>query len=137
MPPSDDPVPLKSLDEIVEAVGDYARDAYKFVQEGLHYTVSKLHGEDQGDPEANRHISGQQLCEGLRDFALMQWGMLARTVLERWGIASTLDFGRIVFALVEHGHMSKTEEDTLEDFRNVYDFAGAFDQGYRIEHKSS
>jgi uncharacterized repeat protein (TIGR04138 family) len=137
MPPPDQPAPLKSLDEIVEQVGHYARDAYKFVQEGLHFTVTRLHGEDQGDPEANRHITGQQLCDGLRQFALMQWGMLARTVLGRWGISSTLDFGRIVFALVEHGHMSKTDQDTLEDFRNVYDFSSAFEGAYRIEHKSS
>ena len=137
MPPPDEPAPLKSLDEIVEAVGVYARDAYKFVQAGLHHTVTKLHGEDEGDPEANRHISGQQLCEGLREFALLQWGMLARTVLARWGITATVDFGRIVFALVEHGHMSKTDDDNLEDFRNVYDFATAFDQGYKIEHKAT
>jgi uncharacterized repeat protein (TIGR04138 family) len=136
MPPQDEPAPLKSLDEIVEAVGVYARDAYKFVQAGLHFTVTRLHGEETADPEVNRHVSGQQLSEGLREFAMLQWGMLARTVLGRWGITSTLDFGRIVFALVEHGHMSKTDEDTVEDFRNVYDFATAFDDGYKIEHKS-
>ena len=135
-PPADESGPIKSLDEIVAAVGVYAREAYKFVQAGLHYTVTKLHGEDEGDPEANRHITGQQLSEGLRDFALLQWGMLARTVLARWGIRSTLDFGRIVFALVEHGHMSKTDEDTIDDFRNVFDFATAFDDGYQIEIKS-
>jgi uncharacterized repeat protein (TIGR04138 family) len=136
MPPPDEPGPLKNLDEIVEELGVYARDAYKFVQAGLLYTVTKLHGDDETNPEANRHISGQQLCEGLREFALLQWGMLAKTVLARWGITATLDFGRIVFALVEYGHMSKTDQDTVEDFRNVYDFATAFDQGYRIDQKS-
>jgi len=83
------------------------------------------------DPEASRHISGQQLCHGLLEFAQHQWGLLARTVLRRWNITSTLDFGRIVFALVDAGHMQKTDEDTLEDFKDVFDFRTGFD-GYRI-----
>jgi uncharacterized repeat protein (TIGR04138 family) len=136
-PPADEPSPLKSLDEIVEIVALYPREAYKFVQAGLAYTVEKIHVDlDDDDPEASRHVSGQQLCEGLREFALREWGLLARTVLRRWGIASTYDFGRIVFALVEHGHMSKTDDDDLEDFRNVFDFKSAFDHNYQIECKS-
>jgi uncharacterized repeat protein (TIGR04138 family) len=62
--------------------------------------------------------------------------MLARTVLRRWNITGTYDFGRIVFALVEHGHMAKTDDDTVEDFKNVYDFKSVFDAGYKIECKS-
>jgi uncharacterized repeat protein (TIGR04138 family) len=61
--------------------------------------------------------------------------MLARTVLERWNITSTLDFGRIVFSLVEYRHMQTTEGDRIDDFRNVYDFRSAFESGYRIECK--
>src|SRR4051812_13750611 len=136
MPPTDEPSPLKSLDEIVEVVGLYPREAYKFVQAGLSYTVEKIHAEIADDPEASRHVSGQQLCEGLREFALKEWGLMARTVLRRWKITATDDFGRIVFALVEHQHMSKTDEDDVEDFRNVYDFKSAFDQNYQIECKS-
>ena len=71
-------------------------------------------------------MSGQQLCEGLREYALQQWGYLARTVLRRWNITSTVDFGKIVFALVEIGQMQKTDDDTLDDFRNVFDFRAAF-----------
>jgi uncharacterized repeat protein (TIGR04138 family) len=136
MPPTDEPSPLKSLDEIVDIVGLYPREAYKFVQAGLSYTVEKIHAEIADDPEASRHVSGQQLCEGLREFALKEWGLMARTVLRRWNITATYDFGRIVFALVEHQHMSKTDEDDVEDFRNVYDFKSAFDQNYQIECKS-
>jgi uncharacterized repeat protein (TIGR04138 family) len=137
MPPTDEPGPLKSLDEIVDEVGLYPRDAYKFVQKGLSYTVEKIHAELADDPQANRHVSGQQLCEGLREFALKEWGLLAGTVLRRWGITATYDFGRIVFALVDNQHMAKTDEDTIEDFRNVFDFKEAFDRGaYKIECKS-
>jgi uncharacterized repeat protein (TIGR04138 family) len=135
-PPSNEPSPLKSLDEIVEAIGLYPREAFKFVQAGLAHTVEQLHADTADDPDANHHVTGQQLCEGLREFALKEWGLLAHTVLKRWNITTTYDFGRIVFALVEHKHMAKTDDDNIEDFRNVFDFKTAFDADYKIECKS-
>ena len=135
MPPPEEPTPAKSLDEVAEEVGLYPREAFEFVQVGLNYTVNTLHRALE-DPEASRHVSGQQLSEGLRGYALKQWGLLARTVLRRWNIYRTDDFGRIVFALIEYGHMSKTDEDSEEDFKNVFDFATAFDADYRIGMKA-
>lgn len=132
--PSKKPAPPRPIDEIVEEVGLYPVEAFDFVQRGLHFTVEKLHGNGE-DPEQDRHISGRELSEGLREFALMQWGMLAGTVLRRWNIRGTEDFGRIVFALVDNGWMKKTDEDTFDDFRNVFDFRTAFEEGYRIECK--
>ena len=132
MPAPEEP---KTLEKIVEEVGVYPIEAFDFVQRGLTYTVNKVHG-PVSDPHANRHVSGQQLCHGLREFALAQWGLLARTVLRRWNITSTLDFGRIVYALVDNGRLSTTEGDTVEDFRSVYDFPSAFESGYRIESKT-
>jgi len=131
MPPSDQPVQAKSVQQVVQDVGLYPPEAYAFIQKGLAHTVQKLHGK-QKDPRASRHITGQDLCEGLREFALAEWGRLARTVLRRWNITSTLDFGRMVFAMVDGGLMQKTEEDSVEDFRNVYDFRNAFESDYHI-----
>jgi uncharacterized repeat protein (TIGR04138 family) len=125
---------VRPLAQIVDDVGLYPVEAFHFVEQGLNHTVKKLRGEDQ--PAGERHVTGQDLCEGLRELALSQWGLLARTVLKRWNITSTLDFGNIVFALIEGGRMQKTESDTLEDFRNVFDFRTAFEGDYRIEHKS-
>jgi uncharacterized repeat protein (TIGR04138 family) len=71
-------------------------------------------------------VSGQQLCLGLRDFAVEQYGLLARAVLRSWGVTRCDDFGRIVFAMVEAGLMQKTQDDDLTDFEGVYDFAEAF-----------
>lgn len=133
MPPNQSR-PQKSIEQIVEEVGLYPIEAFEFVQRGLHYTVQKLFGDIKED--AAHHVSGRELSEGLREYALLQWGLLARTVLRRWGITRTDDFGRIVFSLVENGWMSKTEEDTPEDFREVYDFALAFEEKYRIECKA-
>jgi uncharacterized repeat protein (TIGR04138 family) len=128
--------PAKSLQEVVDEVGVYPADAYLFVQQGLSFTVDKIHGEIT-EPDASHHISGKDLCLGLREVALDRWGLLACTVLERWNITSTLDFGRIVFAMVEHQLMQKTEDDTLADFRQVYDFHAALERDYRINPVAS
>jgi len=89
--------------------------------------------EKLGGPAAlNRHVTGRQLCEGLRELALQRWGLMASAVLRKWRITSTEDFGRIVFALVNAGHLQKRPEDTFEDFKNVFDFHSAFDARYKI-----
>ena len=92
--------------------------------------VGALGGEgEEGEegPVDSRHVSGQQLCTGMRDLAVRRWGLLAGTVLRRWGIRSTLDFGRIVYALIDAGMMSRTPDDSLDDFKAVFDFSAAFD----------
>ena len=108
------------IEHVVARVGLYPHEAYEFVQQGLCYTVHRIYGGPEAT--ASQHVSGPQLCEGLREYAQAQWGLLARSVLRRWNITSTLDFGQIVFAMIEAGQMQKTDQDTLEDFRNVFDF---------------
>lgn len=125
------PVIVKPLEEIATEVGKYPVEAYEFLRHGLQYTARRVHGD--GKPRAARHVNGRQLCEGLREYALKRWGLMARAVLARWGITRTEDFGRMVFALVEHGWLARSEEDSIEDFSGVYDFATAFDGAYRIE----
>jgi len=122
------------VQQVVEDLGLYPPEAYAFIQQGLSFTVQKLHGNVK-DPKASRHVSGPDLCEGLREMALLQWGRLARTVLRRWNITTTLDFGRIVFAMVEAGLMQKTDDDSLEDFRNVFEFRTALENEYQIACK--
>jgi uncharacterized repeat protein (TIGR04138 family) len=131
MPPPNKPVKDVSVQELVDHVGLYPAEAYTFIQQGLSFTVEKLHGAVK-EPRANRHVSGQELCEGLREFALNQWGLMARTVLRRWNITQTIDFGRIVFALIDAGLMQRTDEDTLDDFRDVFDFRSALEADYRM-----
>jgi len=117
----------------IAATTPYPADAFAFVQRGLDHTVRDIHGEISADElldgelPASRHVSGAQLCRGLRRFAMDQYGLLARTVLRRWHIRTCEDFGRIVFAMVDAGIMHKTDEDTLADFQGVFDFATAFD----------
>jgi len=107
----------------------YPVDAFLFVQQGLDYTVRDMHGEFDEDCEhypPDRHVTGRQLCHGLRRFAVHQYGMLARTVLKRWRITSCEDFGQIVFAMVDAKLMHKTDNDNLEDFKGVFAFDEAF-----------
>ncbi len=87
-----------------------------------------------GGPGAlNRHIDGHDLCVGLRDVAIRRWGLLASTVLARWNIRNTADFGRIVFALVENDYLQKQPHDTMDDFKDVFDFKQTFEQSYTFE----
>ena len=122
----------------------YALDAFVFVQRGLEFTVNQIHGgfEDHlEESEANifddeseyapdiiesRHVSGPELCEGLRDYAIQQYGLLARTVLKHWRVNTCEDFGNIVFEMIDAGLMHKTDEDRLEDFIGVFNFREAF-----------
>jgi uncharacterized repeat protein (TIGR04138 family) len=110
------------------AAGPYSLEAFNFVREGLTYTAHQIHRNPESVPEADRHINGQQLCLGLRDYAIEQYGLLAPIVLQHWNIRRTEDFGRIVFAMIAEGLMTKTAEDSIEDFRAVYDFDEAFTQ---------
>lgn len=86
-----------------------------------------------GGPEKmNRHVTGQQLCEVIRDAALERWGLMARGVLARWGVNRTEDLGEIVFALVNNGWLQKQPTDSLDDFDNIFSFDQAFDREYRL-----
>ncbi len=96
--------------------------AYLFLLAALQSVMERL-----GEP---RHISGRELAVGVRDLALREFGPMARTVLEHWGIHSTEDLGDIVFTLVECGILVKREEDRPEDFRDVFDFEEAFERNY-------
>lgn len=121
------------LKQIMQSAGGYAPESYRFIRDGLAHTVRRVHGDaaletppTSPEDEDSRHVTGQQLCDGLREFGVQQYGLLAKTVLSRWGIRSTEDFGKIIFAMVDAGLMRTTEDDRLEDFINVYDFDEAF-----------
>lgn len=112
--------------------GRFPPEAFCFVQEGLRHTVDTIHADKEPDAEGGRHVTGQELCLGLRDYAIEQYGFLARTVLATWNIQRTEDFGRVVFAMVEAGLMRKTAEDSLEDFQGVFDFDEAFAEAVEL-----
>jgi uncharacterized repeat protein (TIGR04138 family) len=101
---------------------EYDERAYLFVLASIEFLQSRL-------PE-RRHVSGAEVTIGCRELAVEQYGLLARDVLEHWGIRETADFGRIVFALVEVGLLVTQPGDRLEDFKDVYSFEEAFDENH-------
>ena len=113
----------EALEEILTHDPRFYRDAYHFVRESLDYTQKLISKDNRG---SIRHISGQELLDGIRQFALQQFGPMVVTVLEEWGVKNCRDFGDIVFNMVEHSLLAKTEKDTRDDFNNGYDFTDAF-----------
>ncbi len=111
---------------LFRSAGPYPVEAYAFVCDGLSYTADHISTEHDMF-NMGRHVSGQELCMGLRDFAIQRYGMLAQTVLDCWCVHRTEDFGRMVFAMIEAGLFKQQPEDSIADFANVYDFREAFD----------
>jgi len=124
-----------SMEAVIRSDGRYPPEAYAFLHEGLSRAVKKVHGGGQASDGAS-HVTGQDLCVAMRELAVERWGLLAPVVLGRWNIRATIDFGNMVYLLIRHGYMRKTDEDSLEDFRDVYDFARAFevDTPFEIKH---
>ena len=113
---------MDRLTAVAAARGLYRPDAYLFVWEALERTAT-LVGE-------KRHVSGDELLAGIRDLARTRFGPMAKDVFNAWGVTTTGDFGRVVFDLVEGGLLRKTEEDSLEDFADRFDFQREFVDEY-------
>jgi len=127
-----------NFDEAVEQIlardSRYTREAYLFVREALDYTQKLVGKETRG---AIRHVSGQELLDGIRKFALNQFGPMTAKVFQEWNIRNCRDFGEIVFNMVEIGLLAKTEKDTRDDFQNGYNFTDAFRKPFQPQSKSN
>lgn len=121
------------LAEIVRRDPRYSLEAYEFVFEALRHAQKLLGRVPSGEADDPQHVSGKELCKGIRDLALREFGLMARTVFHMWGIERTDDFGEIVFNLVESNLMRKTDQDVRDDFHDVYNLDEALVEGYEIE----
>jgi uncharacterized repeat protein (TIGR04138 family) len=110
----------------------YKQEAYRFVHEGLRYAQEVLGLGAGRSKKGMRHVTGQDLCHAMRQLAHEQYGMLAKLVLNSWGIHTTSDFGEIVYNLIKIGEMSKSRDDRRADFDDVYDFEQALTHDYVI-----
>ena len=108
----------------------FSKQAYNFVRQGLDFTVKELKKSDTRRAGRSLHVTGVELLMGMRAYALDQYGPMARTVLEEWGIKRCTHFGDIVFNLIEYNVFSKTDQDRREDFSEVYTFAEAFEEPF-------
>ncbi len=118
----------------------YKLEAYQFVRDGLQYAQEVLRlgekkatSEPGSETKVEQHLTGQQLCEAIREYAIAQYGLMAKTVLNNWGLTSTSDFGEVVYNLIRVGLMKKSKSDRREDFDNCYDFENAFRESLRFD----
>lgn len=140
----------------------YAWEAYIFVRESLFYAQEVLEmgaapdevaepdapfaegkfqransSADCADQRPERHLTGQQLCQAIRNYALDQYGYLAQAVLNHWGVRCTGDIGEIVYNLIKIEEMKQSPTDRREDFDDVYDFDEVFRHNYQISRQGS
>ncbi len=112
------------VDLVIQEDKRFQKGAYYFVRKALDFTVGEMTSEDE--VKESNHVSGPELLEGIRKYALDQYGPLALTVFDEWNIKRCSDFGDIVFNLVDYGVLGKTDKDQREDFSGGYDFRKAF-----------
>ncbi len=112
-----------TINSLCEKDERYKKDAYSFVMEALSFAQRKFC--------CPKHVTGEQLLEGIRELLMHKFGPMTMMVLKHWGIHSTEDFGNVVFNLVQNKLLSKTHEDNIKTFKNRYDFEKVFDRGYR------
>jgi uncharacterized repeat protein (TIGR04138 family) len=122
----------EALDSIVASDPRYQREAYVFLRDSLDFTTKQ---QKKAKGTTVRHVSGPELLEGVRQYALKEFGPLVVTVFDNWGIRSCEDIGHMVFNLISAGIFGKTDQDSIEDFKAVYDFQDAFAKPYAPEKK--
>jgi uncharacterized repeat protein (TIGR04138 family) len=123
-----EPLQGKNFEEVVAVIvkndSRYDRSAYEFVRQALNFTLDEIVKKKPG--REGQHVSGRELLDGIRDYALRQYGPMAMTLFRQWGISRGRDFGEIVFNLIEYRMFGKTEQDSVDDFDDCYDFEETF-----------
>lgn len=119
--------------QAIRTDGRYPPAAYEFLHRGLQYTTEMIYGEEV--PDGPHHVTGRQLCDGLRRLAVETWGPLAPTVLHSWNIRDSRDFGEMVFLLVDLKLMGKQDDDHVEDFEGAFEVDDTFaDYEISLDH---
>ena len=114
----------EGITKIAKHNSRYAKEAYFFVSESLSFTQEML--------GRKGHVTGLELLEGMKKYAIGEFGYMARVVLESWGVRRTEDVGEIVFNMINHSLLGRTETDTMEDFSEGYDFRKVFEEGFEF-----
>jgi len=118
----------EAVEDIIARDNRYDSEAYAFVRDALDYTI-KLRKKSSKE-EVQRHVSGQELLEGVRQYALKEFGPMVITVFTYWGILQCEDVGNIVFNLIKKEIFGKSDHDKIEDFKSGFDFREAFVEPY-------
>lgn len=117
------------INSILKKDNSYKAESYIFLLNSLDYTLETFK-KRHNRLVSQRHITGQEMSYGIKDFAIKLFGPTAKLVLNSWGIYKTIDFGKIVYNLIEVGLMGKNSKDKLSDFENVFNFENVFIKNY-------
>jgi uncharacterized repeat protein (TIGR04138 family) len=123
---------IKFREALIQIVKDdprYALEAYEFVSKAVVFTMLSL----SRDKSSNHHISGQELLDGFRRYAIQEFGPMAGEIMKSWGFSNGSDIGNVVFNLVNRNLLGKTENDSLSDFKNGLDFERAFSEPFKTD----
>jgi uncharacterized repeat protein (TIGR04138 family) len=120
----------EGLEKVISKDPRYSREAYIFLKDALDYTI---HRTRQGFTRENQHVTPAELLDGIREYALEEFGPAVLMVFDHWNVHCTGDFGNMVFNLVDAGVFGLTEQDRLEDFQDQYDFQEAFVQPFQAQ----
>ena len=128
-----------SLMEVARRDPRFAYEAYEFLFEALGHTQRML-GKTPPEPTksdapAEHHVTGAELVAGVCDLAKREFGRMARVVFAQWGINKTGDWGDIVFNLIEANLLSKTDNDSRDDFRDLFDLDDVLVHNFQIERE--
>jgi len=118
----------EALERVLAQNTAFDREAYLFLRDALDYTIKLRKKQREG---SSRHVSGQELLEGIRQYALREFGPMALSVLSYWGLRRSEDFGVMVYSLIDAGALGRTDADSIEDFKGGYDFEEAFVKPFR------
>ena len=113
----------RKIVEIASDDGRFSVNAYYFILDALRVTSKKI---QKKDPGHSRHLSGRELSNGIRDYALSRFGCMSFTVMSIWGVNKTDDFGAIVYNLIGGGLLGKSGDDSIDDFKDLFDFKKTF-----------
>ncbi|MGJ8696974.1 MAG: Minf_1886 family protein [Verrucomicrobiaceae bacterium] len=129
------PIQLENaIAAIIQEEPRFAPGAYFLVRESLDFTVDRMAEENDGE---KRHVTGPELLIGFRDYALKEYGPMAATLLEDWGLKECRHVGEIVFLFIEHGVFGKQDSDTIDDFSNIYEFSTEFTKPFLPKGETS
>lgn len=120
------------IEEALQAIrrkdARYRSNAYRFLLfEGLEFTQREYLNIA---PNETRHMAGAELLEGLRQLSIKQFGWLAHDVWKNWGIRKTRDWGNIVYNLVDKNLLRTTEQDSIDEFDDVFEIEDALRNGF-------
>ncbi|MFA6568162.1 MAG: Minf_1886 family protein [Victivallales bacterium] len=121
----------EAVRQIVKGDPRYAPEAYEFVSKAVVFTMLNL----DRDKSPNHHVSGQELLDGFRRYAIQEFGPMAGEIMKTWGLSGSIDVGNVVFNLVNRKLLGKTENDSLADFKNGFDFEKAFSEPFKTDKR--